>query len=223
MNNFPSFCVDGFYEDPDYVRELALKEINENPIDVKGVYPGKRTRQLRDINSGLFDKFCHKFFSIFYDMNFSRVRWLMDTTFQLVEPFSKDENSPINRGWVHLDGHVVCAGVVYLTPDININSGTSVFRLDNQDTVNVGDEKKKFYTGGEFEEYEAAINRHNSSYTETVRFNNIYNRIIGFDATSYHGVNSYYDKNQFRLTQVFFVHGIDSNSKTPIVRSKSYG
>lgn len=223
MNNFPSFCIDNFYSNPDDVRRLALAEIKNNPIDVKGIYPGIRSRQLKEINKDLYDQFCYKFFSIFYDLRLSQIQWIMDTSFQLVEPLISDKNSPKNKGWIHLDDGVICGGVVYLTPDIETSTGTSIFRLDNPETINKSKDKKEYYTTGIFgPNYETALESHNNSFTETARYNNIYNRLIGFDSSTWHGVNSYYTEKEPRLIQVFFVHMLNSDSQTPIIRSKIF-
>ena len=60
------------------------------------------------------------------------------------------------------------------------------------------------------------------AYIETIRFNNVYNRLIAFDSSSAHGVNSYYSDSDLRLTQVFFVTKIGTNTKPPILRQKKY-
>lgn len=223
MNNFPSFCVDNFYSNPDDIRALALAEIKDNPIDVKGIYPGIRSRQLKEINKDLYNQFCYKFFSIFYDLRTSKIQWVMDTSFQLIEPFSTNKDSPRNRGWIHLDERVICGGVVYLTPDIEPSTGTSMFRLDNPETLNKSNDKKEYYETGIFRpNYDTELEKHNNSFTETARYNNIYNRLIGFDSSTWHGVNSYYTTKEPRLIQVFFVHLLNRETQTPILRSKVF-
>ena len=225
MLNFPAFCVDNFYEDPDAVRAFALENLADYSVNHGGRYPGKRTKSLHELSPQLFDKFNKKLFSLFYDLKKSEVNWRVDTSFQLIAPFSEDPQSPKNLGWIHVDGAMVFAGIVYLTPDIGTQTGTSIFRLDKPDTLDNSNVKYQFYEHGTDDgTYDAAILKHTASFTETARFHNIYNRLVGFDGASYHGVNSYHvpkDKEP-RLTQVFFVHAVDTPSSSPIQRCKYY-
>ena len=125
MINFPTLCVDGFYKDPDAMREYALS-LDYNTDD--GRYPGKRTKPLHTINPPLFDKICLKFFSLFYNYEVEGANWNVKTYFELNDPLSKDENSYFNKGYIHKDDSCILAGIVYLTPIINKNTGTSIFR-----------------------------------------------------------------------------------------------
>ena len=225
MVNFPAFCVDNFYEDPDAVRAFALENLADYSENHAGRYPGKRTKPLHELSPQLFDKFNKKLFSLFYDLKRTDIKWNVDTSFQLIAPFSEDPLSPKNQGWIHVDGAMIFAGIVYLTPDIGLETGTSIFRLDNADTLDNTDVKARFYEHGiDDGTYDAAILRCNSSFTETARFNNIYNRLVGFDGASFHGVNSYHVPagKEPRLTQVFFVHAVDTPSSSPIQRCKYY-
>ena len=225
MVNFPAFCVDNFYEDPDAVRAFALENLADYSVNHGGRYPGKRSRDLHELSPQLFDKFGKKLFSLFYDLKRSEVNWRIETSFQLIPPFSDDPQSPKNLGWIHLDGAMIMAGIVYLTPDIGLETGTSIFRLDNADTLDNTNVKTQFYAEGtDSGEYDAAILKHTASFAETARFNNVYNRLVGFDGAAWHGVNSYYtpkDKEP-RLTQVFFVHAVDTASSSPIIRCRYF-
>jgi hypothetical protein len=180
---------------------------------------------LHELSPQLFDKFNKKLFSLFYDLKKSEVNWRVDTSFQLIPPFHEDPQSPKNLGWIHVDGAMVFAGIVYLTPDIGLETGTSIFRLDNADTMDHSNVKYQFYEHGTDDgTYDAAILKHTASFSETARFNNIYNRLVGFDGASYHGVNSFHvpQDQEPRLTQVFFVHAVETMSSSPIQRCKYY-
>ena len=70
-------------------------------------------------------------------------------------------------------------------------------------------------------EYEAEKKFNNNKFTESIRVENVYNRIIMFEGGVYHGVPSYYsDNNEPRLTQVFFVKNLNSSVFSPIIRSR---
>jgi len=218
MKYFPAVCIDDFYSDPNSIREFALKQKFTKPKD--GSYPGGRTEEISKINPKLFSEFCENFFSIYYDFDFVHLKWEISTSFQLINNLDDDSNSAKNTGWIHVDSNTLLAGIIYLTPEINVNTGTSLYKLKDESLLDNTPKKRDLYLKGidENNDYEYHINRHNSAYVETVRFNNIYNRLISFDATTPHGVNSYFSSGEPRLTQVFFVHMLDSISRPPLSR-----
>ena len=218
--HFPTLCVDNFYPYPERVRRLALEQEFIKADD--GRWPGKRTKNLHEIDEVLFNHFCDKLFSIFFDFETcGRVNWNVETSFQLIEPYDEDPNSVRNTGWIHTDkSGGVLAGVIYLTPDANLDSGTSLYRLKNEDTIDDSDVKTSFYKDGIDKNYEELLKKHNSSFEETTRFNNVYNRLAMWEGTQWHGVNSFYSKTP-RLTQVFFVNKIEIDGNSPLNRWKS--
>ena len=220
MKNFPATCLDNFYDDPQSVREFALGCFDgDNECIVKeGIYPGRRTKNLHEINKPLFDKFCRKFFSLYYDFGKCEINWVVETSFQLIEPFDVNKDSIKNKGWVHLDDNCVVAGVLFLTPDAELDSGTSLFKLINPSTFDSTNKKELFFKENIDDDYDSSLQKHNSSFVETVRFNNVYNRLISFDGDTYHGVHNFSAGSEPRLTQVFFIKEIGSNSQTPIKR-----
>jgi hypothetical protein len=219
--NFPTICVDNFYKNPDKVREFALSLDYDNMDNLTGYYPGKRTQLLHKVDSDFFDKFCEKLFSIYYDF-LSPVKWEISTSFQLIYPMADNPYDGRNIGWIHKDYETLFGGIIYLTPDINPNCGTSIFRQSKEidiDLVNkVNQEKVNFYTKGNAEEHNKSLSVNNSFFTETARFDNIYNRLVSFDGECFHGANNFYSETQPRLTQAFFVKTLTSNSKLPLER-----
>ena len=115
------------------------------------------------------------------------------------------------------------AGVIFLTPNIDRKCGTSLFTLEDENKLDWSDAKNNFYVNGIDTDYDNAITAHNSAFDESVRFQNLYNRCIIFDHKCYHGVNSFYNsQDQDRLTQVFFVHSVDTDILPPIARHKNF-
>ena len=214
-------CVDNFYDDPDYVREYAL---SLNYQETPGNYPGSRTDFLHVINPNFFNYFCDKLFSLYYDFNKSNVNWIVQTGFQLVPPYGSDKNLIKNTGWIHLDSSTVFAGVIYLNPIVDINCGTSLYKLKNEtppDPISANEIKTQFYKNKIDLNYDKLILEHNESFIETIKFNNVYNRMISFDSQSYHAANNFQTGTDTRLTQVFFVNEVTSDSGTPLERSRS--
>ena len=218
---FPSMCVDNFYSNPDLIREYALKQQFSNKDG--GIYPGIRTKPIEEFDEQFFNLFCNKLFSIYYDFNVSNVSWKVSSSFQMINPYESKEISYKNIGWIHEDINCLFAGVIYLTPNINKNCGTSVFELKpNSIYDKLQDKRKEYYSDGTDDEYDISIQNNNGCFDETTRFNNLYNRLVSFDGKSYHGANNFYTESESRLTQVFFVYEINTKSLCPIDRMKKW-
>jgi hypothetical protein len=221
FQNFPAICVDNFYKNPDKVREFALNLSYDSVENLSGTYPGKRTELLHIIEPEFFNKFCKKLFSIYYDF-LSPIEWKVSTSFQLIYPMGNDQHDIKNVGWVHADTDTLFAGIIYLTPEINPNCGTSIFNPIKDIDINLfkslNEKKIAFYSEGDEEEYDKALTMNNSFFNETIRFDNVYNRLVSFDGNCFHKANNFYSENQPRLTQTFFVRTLTSNSKLPLER-----
>jgi hypothetical protein len=219
MEYFPAICVDDFYEDPDYVREFALaQKFHKNH---NGHWPGMRTDGLHNIDDKFFNYFCNKLFSLYFDLNTTNIKWNVETAFQIIPKLHSDKSSAKNTGWIHTDDGYIFAGIIYLNPNPNPDAGTSLYKLINPNNIDSSSAKIDLYKNNIDTDYDNSINKHNQSFQETARFNNVYNRLISFDSTVYHGANSFYSESENRLTQVFFVKQITSNQNVPIQRSKN--
>jgi len=222
MKKIPVTIVDNFYENPDLVRHFAMSQ--EFYPNQDGKWPGSRSNQLFQMNENLNQTFCEKLFSLFFDLNQTHLNWRIESCFQLVSRFSNVKTSAFNVGWIHSDP-CIFSGVIYLNPNPFPNTGTSVFKLKNEE-VDDCNQKTKFiyYSGQEIseQEYEKDIMYNNNKFVESVRVENVYNRLILFEGGVYHGVPSFYtEDDEPRLTQVFFVKELDSTkSLFPIERSR---
>jgi len=209
MNNFPTLCVDNFYNDPDKIREYALKqEYLESP----GNYPGKRTKELHNLNPRLFNGFIEKLFSIYYPI--SDLKWKVSTAFWKVSTLDFDPKSPKNMGFIHED-KCLMAGVIYLSPGFDVNLGTTIYRQKkNRPSI---DYKvlHSFYSNGEDYGFDESIKSNNDCFDETIKIGYIYNRMISFDGNVAHSPSHFYMGDEVRLTQVFFVHEVKSSLKFP--------
>lgn len=222
MKRFPVTCYDGFYKDPDKIREYALSlEYSKDP---NGAWPGKRTSYISSLNPKLFELFVNKISYLFYDLTNS-LQMSIQTCFYIVNSFDDDSESIKNKGWIHRDSNnegernYDFAGIVYLTPDIELDSGTSIYRLKTKNFIDYSDNRTSYYKDGIDDEFDEHYTKHNSQFEETVRFANIYNRLIMYDATLWHSANSYHTK-QARLMQVFFANLKSETMGSPIERSK---
>ena len=220
MIHIPAICVDNFYSNPDAVREFALKQ-QFSPSE--GQWPGLRTDDLSLIDPVFFKEFAKKIFAVFTEPE-KVDKFFLRTSFQLIDKFDNDPLSPKNQGWIHIDKNCIFAGIIYLTPDAPLNTGTSIFKLVNESTIDHDSYcKQDFYSGKSIpKEYDQTLLTHNSSYIETIRFSNVYNRLICFDSSEPHGVQTFYTEKEPRLTQVFFVFELESSIEPPISRLKKF-
>ena len=133
---FCSVSVDNFFDNPDKIVKYA-KSLSKEPHP-DGDWPGKRTKPLWKINKELNQVLMMKILSCFYDFTYQDMSWeTSNLYFQEIPAFSKNKNDVKNRGWIHSDepGTDV-AGLVYLTPGIDPDSGTSLFTWKNQNDNN---------------------------------------------------------------------------------------
>tara|TARA_B100000287_G_scaffold322415_1_gene306342 strand:+ start:55 stop:825 length:771 start_codon:yes stop_codon:yes gene_type:complete len=216
---FFSVCVDDFFLDPDKIREWGLS-LDKNPSH-DGAWPGVRSDELFKVNDVVNQHIICKILSAYFDMSYVNFGWThSNACFQQIPKMS------VNEGWVHQDtsadkGDIDLAGLIYLTPDADPNGGTSLMRVKpeykNKLVSKTNPEKHFYYTGGEIsdEDYTAALKRNNDKFYETVRFQNIYNRLIIYDAQEFHRANSFDVGDSDRLTLVFFIGGINSDTLLP--------
>ena len=211
---FHSVCVDNFFNNPDLIREFAL---NQEYFPTDGRYPGERTSNMWQINKTLSDYLFAKIFSVYFPVRGYQIKFeKADITFQKIKSFSDIENSWKNTGWIHTDNDYSLAGLVYLTPNFNMNGGTSLFNLkkefsDIHSDYEMTPMKNKLYSGTKIsdDEYKNALEKYNSKFEEKTEFKNIYNRLIAYDGHEYHGAKSFYNNTgDERLTLVFFIDGI---------------
>jgi len=239
MNNFPTICIDNFYDNPDEIRNFALTlEFKKN----NGNFPGVRSEEICKLNRNLYNKFCEKLLSIFYNFTNEYVEWNIDTRFQKIYPYSKDKNSLLNSGWYHMDSDsTIAAGVIYLNPESNLDSGTTIGRLKNIETafqdyfwrdsfyrsklpeIEFNTDKDIFpkcENAPDLNIYQHEMLIHNSKFEKTLEFKNVYNRLVMYDGEYFHRESNFFaNEYEPRLTQVFFINAIPKNKK-PIERMK---
>ena len=212
--NFFPVSVDNFFDNPDrivkYAKSLPMKSTST------GNWPGKRTEELWKIDKDLSDALLLKIMSCYYDLSYQDINWeRSELYFQEISTFSKNKNDARNRGWIHFDTEeqFEVAGLIYLTPDIDPDSGTSLFTLKQQK-----DKEYKLYQKqvdqrifGDEAYYAKKVEEQEEFFIEKNRFANIYNRMIMYDTKEFHRANNYYsgDGKDARLTLVFFIGGIN--------------
>lgn len=218
---FPVTILDNFYDDPDLVRSYALQQEFTKSDD--GRWPGERTECLSKINEGLFNNFHRRVLSLFYDFSQINLTWQSYACFQKITKFSENPESYKNKGWIHCD-HAILSGVVFLNPNPVENSGLSIYRLNNSfsgvfdlEKELVRDEKFILHQNGDVneEDYKKSIKSVNDNFHETMKIENIYNRLVLFSGSNFHGVPTFnYDHSEPRLSQVFFIKNLYSDNSS---------
>ena len=100
--------------------------------------------------------------------------------------------------------------MIYLTPDIDPDSGTSLFNLKPGAVIQPEEESKQ----------EGWV-EHRKKFDEKLCFKNFFNRMIMYDACEWHAANSYWNDGDVRLTLAFFIGGIEA-STFPLKRVKHW-
>jgi hypothetical protein len=185
-----ALVIDDFYENPDYVRDFALKQ----EFKVRGNYPGQRTE------SFLNDSIKQKLQEILYPYAGNVTFWGGEYTGSFQYTVSAD------RSWIHSDSTTDWAAVCYLTPDAPVSAGTGIFRHKKTGWMHY--DYKQAQQNPEYDK-SAPPGADSQDYTKwemVDRVGNVFNRLIMYRADNYHVSLDYFgqDINDGRLFQVFF-------------------
>jgi len=179
--------IDNFYTNADETRNYILKQ----DFNIEGNYPGKRTisyatKQIKDLIESFIENFAGKI-----------TEW----------PEGGDNyngayqyTTSRDRTWIHTDSHNNWAGVLYLTPNAPISSGTGIFKFKDGTRY----EEEKDIRGNK-----QIIDNYSQDYTKwelVDMVGNIYNRLVLFNSKQFHASLDYFgtNKENGRLFQVFF-------------------
>ena len=208
MNLYPVTIIENFYENPDAIRKFALAQdytFCHDRQNLEYVYPGGRTKDLFDLDSAMHEKICKKLVSVFHNAEHDYMRWALSSNFQSVA-------ADYNHGVIHTDHNTIFAGVLYLTPDAPLNSGTSLFKknkhFDEKQYLQALDDNDARFRAGNIEMDTA----YHTMFDEIVRVNNVYNTLIIYEGRHFHAANQFFGKTlqDSRLAQVFFINKIDA-------------
>ena len=81
-------------------------------------------------------------------------------------------------------------------------------------------QKRLLYTNSPYfnkDKYIEELRNYNDRFNIVTKFNNVYNRMVMWSGSEYHGANSFkgFD-NEERLTLLFFINGINVDAPVPI-------
>ena len=193
--NCKLLVFNNFYENPDEVREFALK------ADYNSCHlPRFHTESYATVN--LLNKIENLLYPLagkihdFYIPNINSSGDTYNGSFQ----YGTSHKKP----WIHIDvideidtrWPSTWAGVIYLTPNPPVNTGTNLYK------------HKKFNDDiGKYDDFIIMEDRINKEKWELyTKVENIYNRAIFYKVNQYHAADNYFgtELNNSRLFQVFF-------------------
>lgn len=176
----PTVTYDNFFRKPDLILDYANSlEYKEPP---KGIYPGSRTKALHELNNNLFLEVTGKILKLLWPTTHLKINFNAQCYFQRIPKNFK------NEGWVHQD-HGLISSIIYLSP--HKNCGTSIFEPANTNYWKHTKMKRETYVTKAFDNEEKYVKENNSNFEETIHVKSRYNRIIIFDAQSYHAAQRF--------------------------------
>jgi len=191
---FPTTIVDNFFENPDEIRKFALDQ--EYSASPDNTYPGKRSRMVNEIMPILFNGTLKKINNLFYDSNDHFIARCF-SYFQIV-------NKNYSHGWIHRDDPTIFTAIVYLAP--GSTQGTSLFQKKDVFTNSLHWDNDKREAYSKQSDNVDSLEKNNSLFEESVNIKGLYNRLVLFDGTMYHGAHNFFGESDedSRLTMVMF-------------------
>lgn len=200
MNAFipsPPSCniivIDNFYHNALETRNYILTQ----DFSVKGNYPGKRTvsyanQHLKDILQKYVQPFGGKITEFPMPNDGANNETIYNGSFQYTT--SRD------RSWVHIDGFNNWAGVLFLTPDAPVTSGTAFYKFHDGSTCKKDMEINN--SNNDIDRFSQDLTK----WTKVDEIGNVFNRLVLFNSHRFHMSMDYFGdtKENGRLFQVFF-------------------
>lgn len=180
--------VDNFYQDPHAIREYAINSLNFSNSDY---HRGKRSN--RFVLNGTKERLEHILGRTILNWNSPSYA---NGVFQYCTSYD-----PIVY---HVDSQQF-AGVVFLTPDAPLNSGTATYRSKITGRTRFETQDEDYIQT--FKGVSNELNFYDSTSYEVVdKVANVFNRLILWDAKAIHAATNYFgdDINNARFFQLFF-------------------
>lgn len=170
--------VDDFYNDPDFVREWAIKTIKFSPSNY---HKGERATERFSL-FGMKEKLEEIIGKPIYN-------WNHDSYANGIFQFCTADQPIV----YHVDNQTY-AGMVFLTPDAPASTGTAFYRSKVTGDYKFDDEKRQTinYVRA-FQGKNAEMNFYDGTHFEKIdEVGNVYNRLVLFDAKNIHAATQYF-------------------------------
>ena len=213
----PTTILDNFFKKPKNIIDFA-KTLEYKP-DEDHYWPGKRSDCLSLIHPPLYKHINNKVLSLFFEGN----QFEVDSSlrFQIIE---NDEDT----GWIHQDS-CLFTYMVYLSPDNEINRGTSLYKLkdsknhflNNKNDFNLNTNiRKNHHITKKISKNDKNLKNkwENDTFDKTLDVKDNFNRFIAFSSEHFHSANNLNNNSSPRLTLIGFVHKVQNKNIFPITR-----
>jgi len=189
---YSMLTIDGFYNNPNEVREFALQQ----EFGVRGNYPGQRTVSFanEDIRAYIEKHIGNIVGKVHMDIG-------NNDTYNGAYQYTTSSD----RSWIHSDTTTTWAGVCYLTPDAPLSAGTGLFKhkatgLTTPPKLSDGSVDKPALD----EMYKDS--RDMTKWELVDRIGNVFNRLILYRGDIFHTSLDYFGRDKYdgRLFQTFF-------------------
>jgi hypothetical protein len=208
---FPLTVIDDFFDEPEDVYEIAQSCAYKTPGATN--YPGTvAVEKLAVTHPDLCAWTLSKILPLFWETRNSSVKWHANIEFQKIDPGPLATGSGRELpGIVHMDSdRCLFAGVIYLNPDFQPDSGTSFYELKKghqfyQVSEELLETARALHSGADVhDQYERLLQTHHENFIETARIQARFNRLCLYSPASWHGQTSF-GMGRPRLTLRMFV------------------
>ena len=180
----------------DLSKKIEYQDLGSTP------FPGKISKDIKDIDKTLNDWVVRKVMNIFWDMPITEHYIESQVDFQKIEP------SHFNYGLIHHEVDPKCAVVIYLNDDCDKDSGTSFYKLKkeyeyyDENCLEYQEYVKattSFHGGIEPDNYKKIIENHQNKFEEVMRVQPKQNRMILYSPEVWHAQTTYGSKTRYTL------------------------
>ena len=156
LKKFPTIVFDNFFSDVETIKNFGL---SLKYFPSPGAYPGEKSEDLSKLNPVLGKALLNKIFSLYWDDPSKITCDVARIKFHKIPSFSEKETDFRNQGWIHQDkvmNRNKLGGVIYLTPNSRLETGTTIYRPKVENTQ-------------EILNYKQGENSHKGTISETQR------------------------------------------------------
>lgn len=186
--------VDNFYNNAYETRQFVLTQ----EFSVKGNYPGLRTISYANEHlKSSIQKYVEPFGGKITEFPIPKED---GTDASTIYNGSFQYTTSRDRSWVHIDGYNNWAGVVYLTPDAPLSSGTAFYKF--HDGTSCVQDMRLLQNKEQTDKYSQDLTK----WEQVDKVGNLFNRLILFNSNRFHMSMDYFGDTleNSRLFQVFF-------------------
>jgi hypothetical protein len=186
--------IDNFYNNAFETRDYVLKQ----DFSVKGNYPGQRTiSYANEYLKEIIQKYVLPFGGKIIDFPIPKQD---GTDSASIYNGSFQYTTSRDRSWIHTDGFNNWAGIIYLTPDAPLSSGTAFYEF--YDGTKCSRDTEILENKKETDNFSQDLTK----WKLVDKVGNVFNRLILFNSNRFHMSMDYFgdSKENGRLFQVFF-------------------